>query len=103
VGCGQTSLCRDNAYNKKLKIYRGGKTSWPSSADDSISQEEHLGYMKKMIPFLEDSEDVFRYTWFGVRKTAMMTGYPNLLPIGDPDNDKPSILGEYYKTAEDGR
>jgi len=101
VGCGQTSLCRDNAFNKELKIYRNGKTSWPSSPDDSITQEEHLGYMKKLIPFLENSEDVFRYTWFGVRKTAVMTGYPNLLPIGDPTNDTPTLLGEYYKTAEE--
>jgi len=100
VGCGKTSLCRDNAFNKKLKIYRNGKTSWPSSPDDSITQEEHLGFMKKLIEFCENSEDVFRYTWFGIRKKASMTGYPNLLPHSDAEDDTPTLLGNYYMTAE---
>jgi len=103
VGCGQTSLCRDNAYNKPQKIYRNGKTSWPSSPDDSITQEEHLGFMKKVIPFLENSEDVFRYTWFGIRTKAAMTGYPNLLPHSDAKDSTPTLLGEYYMTAQEGR
>lgn len=102
AACGQTSLCRDK-INKELKIYRGGNNKYPWSVDDSITQEEHLWYMKQVIPFLESSEDVFRYTFFGIRNEVAFSGRHYLLSPTDGTDDTPSPLGTYYMTAEEGR
>merc|ERR1712187_175493 len=102
AGCGQSSLCRD-PINRNLRIYRDGNIGWPQSPDDSISNEEQLWYMKQVVPYLESNDDVFRYSWFGIRTNSSFSGYPNLLPYDDPDDDTPTILGEYYATAEEGR
>jgi len=104
VGCGQTSLCRDaKNNNKKNPIYRNGENGWPMNADVSVTNEEQLGFMKKVIPYLENSKDVFRYAWFGTRFKSAFNGYPNLLPVHEGEPDVPTPLGEYYKTAPEGR
>jgi len=96
VGCSKTSLCRDCKNNP----YRNGKCNWPKDADDSISAEEHLSVMKKALPFFENNEHIFRYTWFGARITPNgFAGYSQLLPYDSADQT-PTTLGEYYRDAE---
>jgi len=96
VGCSKTSLCRDC----KNTIYRNGKCNWPKNADDSISFDEHLYLMKKALPFFEQSEHIFRYTWFGARVVPnSFAGYSQLLPHDSADQTL-TILGEYYRDLE---
>lgn len=98
AGCGDTSLCR----NCKKTIYRKGKCNWPKDGYDSLTEEEQLGYMHKVVPFLEASEDVYRYAWFGIRNTPRsFNGFVNLLPAYSNDLT-PTKLGEYYRDAPDG-
>jgi len=102
VGCGKTSLCRSQV-NEDRKIYRNGEIGWPSSADDSLSAAEQLWYQQQIIPYLEESEDVFRYAWFGIRKISKLLGYTSLLPYDDRHDDTPTALGQHYMTAEEVR
>lgn len=99
AACGRTSLCRTQ-INAQQQIYRDGATDWPVNAEAGISQEEHLWYMRQIIPYMENSEDVFRYTWFGIRSNESFSGHPNLLPYEDDDDDTPTLLGRYYMEAE---
>jgi len=101
-GCGQTSLCRDRKFNnKKTRIYKGGDSGWPKSPAVGITNAEHREYLKKILPFFEQSDDVFRYTWYGVRKVSAFNGYPNLLSVEKQWNPTPTPLGQYYKNAPD--
>merc|ERR1711972_355688 len=102
-GCGQTSLCRDRKFNnKKTKIYQGGDPGWPTSPAKGITNLEHRAYLQKILPFFEKSDDVFRYTWYGVRKVSAFNGYPNLLSVDKQWNPTPTPLGQYYKNAAEG-
>jgi len=100
VGCGKKSLCR-SPVNREKKIYRDGNIRWPTSADDSISAAEHLWYQKQVIPYLEKSEHVFRYAWWGLRRNTQNHGFPALLPHDDEHDDTPTDLGQHYMTAEE--
>merc|ERR1712217_258809 len=81
-GFGQTILCRDRKFNnKKNPVYKGGNSGWPTSPAVGITNNEHKEYLKKILPFFEKSDDVFRYTWYGVRKVSAFNGYPNLLSV----------------------
>jgi len=102
VSCTATSLCR-SSVNTERKIYRNGKTDWPSSTDDSISAAEQLWYQEQVLPYLEKSEDVFRYSWFGIRSRHPFHGYTALLPYDNKDDDTPTALGQFYMTAEELR
>jgi len=99
-GCGQTSLCRDRKNNnKKTPFYKGGDAGWPKTPETGITNLEHREYLKKILPFFEKSDDVFRYTWYGVRKVSAFNGYPNLLSVEKQWNTVPTPLGQYYKSA----
>jgi len=99
-GCGQTSLCRDRKYNnKKNPIYKGGNFGWPTSPEVGITNLEHKAYLQKVLPFFEKSDDVFRYTWYGIRKVTAFNGYPNLLSVENQWTKNPTPLGRYYMNA----
>jgi len=99
-GCGQTSLCRDRKYNnKKNPIYKGGNFGWPTSPEVGITNLEHKAYLQKILPFFEKSDDVFRYTWYGIRKVTAFNGYPNLLSVESQWTKNPTPLGRYYMNA----
>jgi len=81
---------------RKVWLTEVAITEWgappPRTAQDA--------FMKELLPYLDSSNDVFRYTWFSSRNAPNeQNGGSNLLP-SDGDSLTPTSTGQIYASKE---
>lgn len=83
-------------YGRKVWITEIAITLWGSPP----SMDDQAAYMKDLLPYLDSSENVFRYVWFTARNPPNgQNGGSNLLATdGSPTV---SALGEIYRDTPD--
>jgi len=93
------------AYDKKFleDLYqRYGKKIWLTefAKPSTFSSKDELNYMKEILPYLEASDHIYRYSWFVHRFTHHGSGHGWFLDraISLMKNDRSELteLGRYY-------
>lgn len=83
-------------YGRKVWITEIAITRWGSPPD----MDTQAAYMEKLLPYLDNSENVFRYAWYSARNAPNnQNGGSNLLDSdGSPTVTK---IGKVYRDTQD--
>jgi hypothetical protein len=83
-------------YGRKVWLTEFAITHWGSPP----SREKQDVFLKEALPYLDSSDDVFRYAWFSGRNAPNeQNGGSNLLPY-DSDSTKLTSTGQIYAQRE---
>merc|ERR1712187_695034 len=83
-------------YNRKVWVTEIAITKWGSPP----SRERQDAFMKEVLPYLDSSDDVFRYNWFTSRNAPnKQNGGSNLLPSAS-NASSPTSTGLIYASKE---
>lgn len=83
----------------------GGRKLWMTEIaitkyGDPPSRAEQNTFMRTLLPYLDGSDDVFRYAWFSARNAPnQQNGGSNLLPYDSRDTT-PTSTGKIYAQPE---
>lgn len=81
---------------RKLWLTEFAITHWGAPP----AREKQDAFMKEALPYLDASEDVFRYNWFSARNVPNgQNGGSNLL-LSDSNSTKPTSSGAIYASRE---
>jgi len=82
-------------YQRPIWLTEFAITKW--GAAPNRSQQDT--YMKEVLPYLDSSDDVFRYAWFSARNAPnKQNGGSNLLPC-DANSTTPTSTGAIYSAG----
>jgi len=85
-------------YNRKVWITEIAITKWGSPPSAAAQR----AYMQELLPYLDGSENVFRYAWFSARNAPNeQNGGSNLLAVDG--SATVTSVGEVYRDTPDGR
>jgi len=93
------------AYDKKFLenlYHRYGKKIWLTefAKPSTMSSQAELNYMKEILPYLEGSNHIWRYSWFVNRFTHHGSGHgwylDRAISLLEADKSRLTKLGKYY-------
>jgi len=82
-------------YNRKVWVTEIAITKWGSPPN----REKQNAFMKEVLPYLDSSDDIFRYVWFTARNSPnQQNGGSNLLELDG--SVKLTSTGQIYKNQK---
>ena len=81
-------------YGRPVWLTEIAITKWGAPPSRDVQD----AYMRDLLPYLDGSDDVFRYAWFTARNPPnQQNGGSNLLPCNSTDMT-PTSTGKIYST-----